>query len=176
MKKVIVASLNRAKLQVAEKAFQAVFPNESFEFIGVSAPSLVPDQPMGDESYIGAKNRLSFIKENYKDADFWISQEGGLFEDKGRLSNRAWIIISDKDGFTAESSTSNFYLPKKISEYVKEGMELAFAIDKFFDTKDSKHSSGFLGYLTDGVYSRIDFYLQPAIIALSEIKHKDWFE
>jgi inosine/xanthosine triphosphatase len=176
MKKVIVASLNRAKLQVAQKAFEAVFPDESFEFLPVDAPSLVPDQPMGEEAYIGARNRLYFIKENHKDADFWISQEGGLFEDKGRLSNRAWIFISDKSGFTAESSTSNFYLPKKISQYVKEGTELGFAIDKFFETKDSKHNSGFLGYLTDGVYGRVDFYLQPAVIALSEIKHKDWFQ
>jgi non-canonical (house-cleaning) NTP pyrophosphatase len=69
--------------------------------VPVDAPSLVPDQPMGEEAYIGARNRLYFIKENHKDADFWISQEGGLFEDKGRLSNRAWIIISDKSGFTA---------------------------------------------------------------------------
>jgi len=36
----------------------------------------------------------------------WISQEGGLFEDRGRLSNRAWIAVCDKDVcITAEAST-----------------------------------------------------------------------
>jgi inosine/xanthosine triphosphatase len=175
MKKVIVASENPVKIKVAEKAFLTVFPNEQFEFIGVEAESLVSAQPFGEEARVGAKNRLDFIKKKYKGADFYFAVEAGLFKDKDRLSNRAWIIVSDKDGFIAESSTSNFYLPKKIEEYIKAGLELGHAIDKFFNTNNSKHGIGAIGYLTDGVYNRMEYYLQPAIFALSELKHKDWF-
>lgn len=175
MKRVIVASQNPVKIRVAEETFKAVFPDEDFEFVGVKAISGVPDQPMEDETRLGAKNRLDFIKENYKGADFYIAQEGGIFEDGGRLSNRAWIIISDKNGFVAESSTANFYLPKKVEEYVRDGMELGLANDKFFNTANSKQGISSIGYLTDGIYDRVKYYLQPAIIALSEIKHKDWF-
>lgn len=175
MKKVIIASENPVKVKVTEKAFALVYPNEEFEFVPVKSDSLVPDQPMGDETRIGANNRLNFIKDKYPDADFWISQEGGLFEDNGRLSNRAWMVISDKDGFIARSSTANFYLPKKVAEYIKEGLELGHATDKFFDLINSKHSAGIVAMLTDGLYNREEYYLQPTIIALSEIKHKDWF-
>ena len=176
MKKVIVASNNPVKIKVAEKAFSAVFPNEQFEFMGVKAESGVSEQPIGEETRLGANNRLNFIKKQYPDADFWVAQEGGgLFSDKGRLSNRAWIVISDKDNFIAESSTSNFYLPKKVEEYIKEGLVQGEACDKFFNTINSKQGLGAIGYLTEGVYDRAEYYLQPAIIALSEIKHKDWF-
>ena len=175
MKKVIVASENPVKIKVAEKAFFAVFPDEQFEFIGVKAESGVGDQPMGEDTRIGANNRLSFIKEKYRDADFWIAQEGGLFLDKGRFSNRAWIAISDKDNFIAESSTSNFYLPKKVEEYIKEGLEQGQACDNFFNTINSGRKFGAIGYLTEGIYDRTEYYLQPAVIALSQIKHKDWF-
>jgi inosine/xanthosine triphosphatase len=175
MKKVIVASENPVKISVAERAFSAVFPNEQFEFIGVKAESGVSSQPMGEDTRLGAKNRLNFIKEKYPEADFWIAQEGGLFEDRGRLSNRAWIAVSDKDNFVAESSTSNFYLPKKVEEYIREGLELGLACDKFFNTINSGRKSGLIGHLTDGIYNRTEYYLQPVVIALSEIKYKDWF-
>ncbi|MEI8270021.1 MAG: inosine/xanthosine triphosphatase [bacterium] len=175
MKKVIVASENPVKLKVAEKAFFAVFPNEQFEFIGIKAESGVPDQPIEEETRIGANNRLSFIKEKYPIADFWIAQEGGVFLDKGRLSNRAWIVVSDRDNFIAESSTSNYFLPKKLEEYIKDGLEQGAANDKFFNTINSKQGLGAVGCLTDGIYDRTEYYLQPAVIALSQIKHKDWY-
>jgi inosine/xanthosine triphosphatase len=175
MKKVIVASENPVKIKVAKKAFATVFPNEQFEFTAVKTESKVPDQPKEEEARIGARNRLNFIKEKYPEADFWIAQEAGLFLDKGRLSNRAWIRVSDKDGFVAESSTSNFYLPGKIEEYIKSGLELGHAVDKFFNATNSKHGLGAIGYLTDGIYDRLEYYMQPAVFVLSEIKHKDWY-
>ena len=175
MKKVIVASENPVKIKVAEKAFSTVFPKEQFEFLGVKAESGVGDQPMGEDTRLGANNRLSFILKKYPDADFWIAQESGLFEDKGMLTNRAWIVISDKDNFIAESSTSNYYLPKKVEEYIKEGLEQGDACDKFFNTVNLKYGQGAIGYLTEGVYDRTEYYLQSAVIALSQIKHKDWF-
>lgn len=175
MKKVIVASENPVKVEIAKEAFGLVYPGEEFEFVAIKSDSGVPDQPMGEETRQGARNRLAFIQAKFPNADFWISQEGGLFEENGRLSNRAWITISDKAGFTAEASTSNFYLPKRVAEYVREGLELGHANDKFFNTVNSKQGSGAIGHLTDGVYNRVEYYLQPAVIALSEIKHKDWF-
>ena len=175
MKKVIVSSENPVKIKVAEKAFFAVFPEEQFEFMGVKAESGVGDQPMGEDTRIGANNRISFIKEKYPDADFWIAQESGLFEDKGKFFNRAWVVISDREDFIAESSTSNYYLPKKIQEYIKEGLEQGEACDKFFNTINSGRKLGAVGQLTDGIYDRVEYYLQSAVIALSQIKHKDWF-
>lgn len=176
MKKVIVASENPVKVSVAKRAFSSLYPDEVFEFVAIKSDSGVPDQPMNGETKQGAINRLAFIKKNYPEADFWISQEGGTFEDCDRLYNRAWMAVCDKSGYIATSSTSQFYLPPKIVEYIKEGMELGDANDKFFGSINSKHGIGAIGYLTDGLIDRENYYLQAAIIALSELKHQDWYK
>lgn len=176
MKRVIVASTNPAKVAVARLAFEAVHPDESFEFMAVKSESGVPDQPMNDETEQGAMNRLAFIRAQHPDADFWISQEGGTFEDGDRLYNRAWIVVADKAGSITKSSTALFYLPTKIIEYIKAGMELGDANHAFFSTIDTKEGVSAVGHLTDGLMSREDYYLQAAIIALSELKHKEWYE
>lgn len=175
MKKVIVASENPVKISVAKRAFSMVYPELEVEFISVKSDSGVPDQPMNDETEQGAMNRLNFIKEKYPEADFWISQEGGLFEEGERLYNRAWMAVSDKDGYIAKSSTPSFCIPAKITEYIRDGMELGHANDKFFNTVDSKHGLSAVGYLTDGLYDRENYYLQAVVIALSELKHKQWY-
>ena len=167
--------MNPVKIKVAEKAFKAVFINEDFEFIGVVSDSGVYDQPMNADTKLGALNRLNFIKTKHPDADFYISQEGGLFDDGERLFNSAYIVVSDNLGFTAESFTPNFYLPKKITEYVKQGLELGDASDKFFNSSNSKQGVGAIWHITDGLMTREEYYLQAAIIALSEVKHKDWY-
>ena len=48
MKKVLIASRNPVKINATKKAFEEVFTNR-FEFEGVSADSLVSDQPMSNE-------------------------------------------------------------------------------------------------------------------------------
>ena len=47
MKKVIITSKNPVKINATKKAFEKVF-NDRFEFEGVSADSLVSDQPMNN--------------------------------------------------------------------------------------------------------------------------------
>lgn len=174
MRIVVVASENPVKVNVAKRAFGAVFPDEEFDFIEMKSESGVPDQPM-EEARQGARHRLEHIRKQHPHADFWIGQEGGLRREGDRLFAQAWIAVMDKTGFMAESSTAQFYLPKKIAEHVKNGMDLGAATDAFFSSVNSKHGLGAVGYLTDGLVDRTEFYLQAAIIALSELKHKEWY-
>lgn len=174
-KKVIIASENPVKVAVAKRAFGAVYPHEECEFISIKSDSGVSDQPMNEETERGAINRLEFIKKAHPDADYWISQEGGLFEEGTMLYNRAWIAVANKHGHVAKSSTALFYLPTEIAQHIKNGMELGDACDTFFGTVNAKHGIGAIGHLTDGIIDRENYYLQAAIIALSELKHKDWY-
>lgn len=51
--KVVIASLNPAKIKAVESAFQSAFSEQNFEFIGVNVPSEVADQPMSnDETHL----------------------------------------------------------------------------------------------------------------------------
>ena len=61
----------------------------------------------------------------------------------------------------------------QITVYIREGMELGDAFDKFFNSINSKQGIGATGFLTDGLIDREQYYLQAAIIAVSELKHKD---
>src|SRR5581483_11651363 len=135
--KVVVASTNPVKAKVAEKAFITVFPKKTFDFVQVKSESGVPDQPIDEQTREGALNRLKFIKEKYPDADFWISQEGGLWREGKKLFSRAWIAVCDKEDFIGESSTSSFYIPQGVVKHIEDGMELAHAHDKFFGTVNS---------------------------------------
>ena len=75
MKKVLIASRNPVKINATKKAFEEVF-TDRFEFEGVSADSLVSDQPMSnDETLKGATNRLQNIQ--HLEADYLVSIEGG---------------------------------------------------------------------------------------------------
>ena len=175
MKQVIVASENPVKIAVAKRAVSAVYPDEQYKFVPVRSDSGVPDQPMNDETKQGALNRLDFIRKRHPDADLWISQEGGIYEEGERLYNRAWIAVCDSSGYIGSSSTSLFYLPPQLAGYIKEGLELGHAVDTFFHSVNSKQGIGAIGHLTDGVIDREHYYLQAAIIALSELKHKEWY-
>lgn len=176
MKRVVIASENPVKVAVAEKAFKGVFPDEVFEFVAIKSQSGVPEQPMNDETKQGAFNRLQYIQEQYPGADYWISQEGGAYEEDARIYNRAWIAVTDKSNYIAASSTAQFYVPTKIVSLLREGLELGHATDEFFKSVNSKHGVGAIGHLTDGLIDREIYYLQAAIIALSELKHKEWYQ
>jgi inosine/xanthosine triphosphatase len=176
MKNVIIASKNPVKIEVARRAFSAVFPKEEFTFEGVSSVSGVPDQPFDDEVRKGAQNRVRDITSKHPDADFHFAIEGGLYHEKEGLTNRAWIAVQAKDGALFESSTSSFRIPKQVAVDVEAGMELGDADDKFFGGTNSKQAGGCIGYLTEQVIDRTAFNTQAAIIALSELKHRDWYE
>ena len=76
MKKVLIASRNPVKINATKKAFEEVF-TDRFEFEGVSADSLVSDQPMSnDETLKGATNRLQNIQ--HLEADYFVSIELSL--------------------------------------------------------------------------------------------------
>jgi len=56
MKKVIIASKNPVKIQSVKNGFEKMFLDQDFEFIGVSTPSGVADQPISNsETFLGAK-------------------------------------------------------------------------------------------------------------------------
>ena len=163
MKKVIIASKNPVKINATKKAFEEVF-NDYFEFEGVSADSLVSDQPMSNkETLKGATNRLDNIQ-NLK-ADFFVSIEGGVDLLDDNYEAFAWIVISHNNKIS-KAKTATFPLPLKISKLIHEGFELGDADDIVFKRSNSKQQNGAVGILTDNVINRTDYYSHAIILAL----------
>ena len=163
MKKVIIASKNPVKINATKKAFEDVF-TDCFEFEGVSADSLVSDQPKSDkETLEGATNRLKNIQ--HLEADYFVSIEGGVDLLDESYEVFAWIVISDKHKI-GKAKTATFPLPLKISNLIKEGYELGDADDMVFERSNSKQKNGAVGILTDNLINRTDYYVHAIILAL----------
>ena len=176
MKKIILASTNPVKIAVTKAAFVAVFPDTPFEVIPVATDSGVPPQPFDDEALEGAVNRLRAIRRSHPKADYWVSQEGGLVTDGEGFYNRAWIIFADKKGHMGKSSSPSFEIPKGVAELVCTGLELADASDIYFGMQGLKNTVGGVSMVTDGLIDRKRYYLQAAIIALSQVKNHKLYE
>jgi inosine/xanthosine triphosphatase len=167
MKKVIVGSANPVKLETTKEAFQKTFPEEEFEFLTFSAPSLVSDQPMGQpETKQGATNRAEACKLEYPNADYFVGLEGGLEKIEGEYWAFAWMCVLGKADTRGFGRTGSFLLPPKVSELIDQGKELGTATDIAFNETNSKHKGGTIGVLTNENITRKDFYRDAMIFAL----------
>lgn len=166
MKRIILASRNPVKLQAAQSGFERMFPEETFEIQGTAQPSGVSDQPMTDkETYRGALNRAKSAQRSLPQADYWVGIEGGVEDMDGKLSAFAWIVIL-ADGKVASGRTAAFYLPPRVAELVRQGIELGEADDIVFARSNSKQENGAVGLLTDNVIDRAEFYAHAVVLAL----------
>jgi inosine/xanthosine triphosphatase len=163
---VLVGSKNPVKVACTEDGFTQAF-NRSFLVEGINSFSGVSDQPIGDEeTLLGAKNRAINSQRTFPDAHYWVGIEGGIDQDSHGMFAFAWIVILDKDGKSSQAKTGTFYLPHKIAELVKSGMELGKADDTVFQKENSKQEGGSVGILTHGVIDRSAYYRQAVILAL----------
>lgn len=165
--RVVIASLNPAKICAAREAFSLQFPGQRIEYIPASVESGVSDQPMSDdETRSGARNRARNASELIPDADFWVGMEGGIVTIDDCLVAFAWMAIQGAGGRIGEARTVTLPLPPAVKALVEEGMELGDANDQVFSTVNSKHQGGAFGLLTNGLYTREGVYTEALVIAL----------
>ena len=171
MKKVIVASLNPAKINAVKSAFAEVFPQQTFGFSGISVPSEVPDQPMSDEeTKRGALNRVKNARLAQEDADYYIGLEAGTEGD----FTFAWMIIESEQR-RGESRSASLMLPPHVLEGLHLGKELGDVIDEEFGTNNIKQKGGAIGLLTNHLLTRSSVYHQALILALIPFINQEHF-
>ena len=175
MKKVIIASKNPVKIQAVRNGFEQMFPDQEFEFHGVSVDSGVSDQPMSsDETFTGAKNRADNASLQDPDADFHVGIEGGIEQRDGEMAAFAWVVIKLNSTY-GKSKTGTFYLPRKVVELVNQGKELGEADDIVFDRTNSKQKSGAVGILTGDIIDRTSYYKEAVILAAIPFRNSDLY-
>jgi len=145
---------NRAKN--AHEAYQKahnVFPDLSFGLEGgLEWSPLLPDQN-GEKS-------------------LWCMAWMAIYGERKPLlidamaSREAGVSQPDEKPICSVAKTGSFMLPSALSDLVKEGMELGDADDKAFGRTNSKHGSGTVGVLTDGMIDRSAYYEHALILAL----------
>ncbi|EGQ7661603.1 inosine/xanthosine triphosphatase [Vibrio parahaemolyticus] len=169
--KVVIASLNPAKINAVKSAFQIAFPQQAFEFVGISVPSEVADQPMtNEETHRGAVNRVKNAKVEMPTADFYVGLEAGI---EGNVTF-AWMVI-ESDTHRGESRSASLMLPPEVLAQLADANELGDVMDKVFGTENIKQKGGAISLLTQNQLTRSSVYHQALILALIPFTNPDHF-
>ena len=155
--KVLIATKKKGKIEGAKRAFDKFF--DSIEVVGIPAGSNVPEQPVNEETWNGAKNRVKNLKlyatENNIEADYFIAIESGMTNALGSWMIVNIAVVEDKNGLQSVSASPAFPVPEKYVDKIKE-IGLGCVMDEIFDAEDLRSRGGGIQLLTQGVVSRID--------------------
>ena len=155
--KVLIATQNKGKIEGAKRAFEKYF--NDVEIIGISAQSDVPEQPVNEETWQGAKNRVKNLKqlakENNIDADYFVAIESGMLNSLGNWMIINIAVVEDKNGLESVSCSPGFPVPERLVEKIKE-IGLGQVMDNHFNESDLRSRGGGIQLLSNGVVSRID--------------------
>ena len=173
--KVLIATKNQGKIEGARKALLNYFDNVEIE--GIPVESNVSEQPVNDEIYDGAKNRVKNLKEyaqqNGKQADLYLAVESGITNSLGRWLITNIAVIEDNRDFESYGTSPSFPVPEKLVKDIID-TDLSQVMNKIFTKDDERHNKGGgIQLLTHEKISRIDLTQMAFIMALTKYINKD---
>ena len=174
--KILMGTKNPGKIEGARQAFEKYF--ENIEIEGIAVESEVPSQPVNEEIFQGAKNRVKnlkkYAKQNNIKADFYISSEAGITDLLGEWIDINAVVVEDAKGFQSVGTSQGFQIPNRYIDEVKE-IELGKFMDKIFNEQKLGQGKGGINLLTKGEVTRIQLTRDAFIMALiSHINDEMW--
>lgn len=118
--KVLIATKNQGKIEGAKRALEKYF--DQIEIQGIPVESNVSEQPVNNEIYNGAKNRVKNLKkyaqENNIKADLYLSIESGINNllERWMITNIA--VIEDNDDFESYGTSPSFPVPERLVDEI----------------------------------------------------------
>ncbi|MFZ1289313.1 MAG: inosine/xanthosine triphosphatase [Melioribacteraceae bacterium] len=175
--KILVGSENPVKLNAVKEAFSLYFENISV--IGISVSSQVPDQPINDETFLGAQNRALALKkinlEQNLDAEFFIGIEGGIQQNFNKWFAFGCMCLIHKSGKTSFGTSAHFELPEIVTKQLLQRKELGFVMDEIMRQENTKQKGGAISYFTNGRMDRKELYIPGLISALVPFQHEKMY-
>ena len=172
--KILIGTKNPGKIEGARQAFELYFDNVEIE--GIPVNSDVGEQPINEEIFLGAKNRVKnlkkYAKKNNIKVDFYISSEAGITNLLGEWIDINAVVIEDSKGFQSVGTSQGFPIPDKYIDEIKE-TELGKVMDKIFNGKELGKGKGGISFLTKNEVSRIDLTRNAFIMALTRHINED---
>lgn len=168
--KVLIATKNQGKIEGAKKALEHYF--KDIEILGIPVESNVSEQPVNDEIYNGAKNRVKNLKEYAKknniEVDLYLSIESGINNSLGRWMITNIAVIEDNDDFESYGTSPSFPVPDSLVKDIID-TDLSQVMNKVFTKDDERHNKGGgIQLLTHNEISRIDLTEYAFIMALTK--------
>ena len=97
----LIGTQNPGKIKGAKAAFELYF--DEFTIEGVKVSSGVSEQPVNEEIYKGARNRvdnlIAYAKKNNIESDYFLSIESGITNQLGKWVIINIAVIKDKNGY-----------------------------------------------------------------------------
>lgn len=162
MTSIIIASNNRVKVEAIKKAFTDFLGDKLIQATGFDADSEVERQPFDEKVFEGAYNRLQNLKKMDKEADFFISCEGGVVKIHDTYYNIHVVVIEDKNGNQSRGVSQGYPIPQKYINEIKE-TSIAHVLDEIFEGK------GGIRMLSNGLFTRDKLIYDGTIMALTGI-------
>lgn len=95
---IVLASESAVKVRAVEKTIKRL--GLVAQLIPVKAKSGVSEQPFGQETLEGAKNRLANARKLYPGADYYLAIESGLFQfGDDRWCDVAMVVLRSEDDY-----------------------------------------------------------------------------
>ena len=173
--KVLIATKNQGKIEGAKRALLHYFDNVEIE--GIPVNSDVGEQPVNEEIYNGAKNRVKnlkkYAKENNMEADLYLSIESGINNLLGRWLITNIAVIEDNNDFESYGTSPCFPVPDKLVQDIID-TDFSQVMNKLFYKDDERHNKGGgIQLLTHNKISRIDSTEMAFIMALTKYINED---
>lgn len=175
MMKILIGTKNPGKIEGAKEALKLYFDNFDIEAIPVA--SNVSDEPINNEIYEGARNRVNnliqYAKEHKIESEYFLGIESGITNLLGRWVIINIAVIKDKNGYESWGTSPAFPVPDK---YVEEiiSTNLGKVMDEIFKQHDLRSGKGGISFVTNGVISRIDLTKEAFIMALTQHINEAW--
>ena len=167
--KILMGTKNPGKIEGARQAFEKYFENVEIE--GISVESEVSAQPVNEEIFQGAKNRVKnlkkYAKQNNLKPDFYIASEAGITNLLGEWIDINAVVVEDEKGFQSVGTSQGFPIPNRYIDEIKE-TELGKVMDKIFSGKELAKGKGGISLLTKDEVSRVDITKNAFIMALTK--------
>lgn len=173
--KVLVATKNQGKIEGAKRALENYFDN--VEIQGIPVELNVSEQPVNDEIYNGAKNRVKnlkmYAKENNLLADLYLSIESGINNSLGRWMITNIAVIEDNNDFESYGTSPSFPVPDRLVQDIID-TDLSQVMNTIFEKNEQRHNKGGgIQLLTHNKISRIDLTEMAFIMALTKYINED---
>ena len=173
--KVLIATKNQGKIEGAKRALLNYY--NDIEIKGIPVDSNVGEQPVDDEIYIGAKNRVKnlkkYAKENNINADLYLSIESGINKLLGRWMITNIAVIEDNKEFESYGTSPSFPVPERLVQDIIN-TDLSQVMNNIFEKDEERHNKGGgIQLLTHDKVSRIDLTEMAFIMALTKYINGD---
>ena len=173
--KILIATKNQGKIEGAKRALLKYFDNVEIE--GIPVESDVSEQPVNDEIYIGARNRVRNLKkyaqENDIEADLFLAIESGINNSLGRWMITNIAVIEDNNDFESYGTSPSFPVPDKLVEDIIN-TDLNQVMNSIFEKDEERHNKGGgIQLLTHNEITRIDLTEMAFIMALTKYINED---